>query len=245
VLALTSPGDRREGRLPATGRVLRTPAGPYADGDRRRILDRAPKGRDEGDAFQDLDSPPRRVRPKAIYARRTCAYERRPARPFSGHHQRRPWAGAIELARAWGDERWAARWSGSRSSSASDGRSQGQRWTSPGAGIAGAVRRVPREQWVSDHVTGALPRDDRTDQVAGPHGPARDAANDVPTRHNGSDARVRRHRTERVSRHRPPTRPPRGYTTRLRTTSRLRARPAPGPPPKRRPDSGAITPRPA
>ena len=32
------------------------------------------------------------ARPKAIYARRTCAYERRPARPVSGHHRRRPWA---------------------------------------------------------------------------------------------------------------------------------------------------------
>ena len=66
--------------------------------------------------------------------------------------------------------------------------------TSRGARIARAIRRVPRDPWVSDHLTGGGSRDDPTGQAAGPHGSdpvsPRDAANDVPTRHNWRDARV-------------------------------------------------------
>jgi hypothetical protein len=105
-------------------------------------------------------APPRRDRflgtrargdawPKAIYARRAFAYKRRPARPVSAPHRRRPWAvgvGARTTMVAMNTRRRACL---GRSRLALRTGGSGPPSTSPGAAIARAVRRVPTDPWLA------------------------------------------------------------------------------------------------
>ena len=136
--------------------------------------------------------------------------------------------------------RWPARWSGSRSSSASDAQSRAPVRRLRAQASPGLFGEYPETNGVSDHVTGAWYRDDPTDQVAGPHGPAPRCCERCPTRHNQSDARV-----HDIARNERPDSAPdatlRGYTMPLERRPDSAPARRPGRPSKRPPDSGAIS----